>query len=65
MFIALTEYASRNGKDVSAVRKMAIRGGFKTARKSGGTWLIDEAEPYPDHRVKSGKYKKKPDETSK
>lgn len=58
MFVTLTEYARKVGRDANTVRKMAIRGGFTTARKSGGTWLIDEDEPYPDRRVKNGKYKK-------
>lgn len=56
MFISLTEYAKRNGKAPDTARKMALRGGFSTARKIGRDWLIDEAEPYPDKRVKTGRY---------
>lgn len=56
MIIPLSEYARRHGKSTSAARKMAVRGGFSTARKIGHTWLIDDAEEYPDGRVKSGKY---------
>ena len=56
--ISLTEYAKRHNKAASTVRQMALRGGFKTARKVGRDWLIDESEPYPDARVKTGKYKK-------
>ena len=58
MLISLTEYAKRNGKALSSARQMALRGGFQTAQKIGRNWVIDDAEPYPDRRVKAGKYKK-------
>lgn len=58
MLIPLTVYAQRHGKDPATARQMALRGGFKTARKIGRDWLIDDREPYPDRRVKTGKYKK-------
>ncbi len=54
--ISLAEYAANHGKSHVAVRKMAARGGFKTAVKIARNWIIDENEPYPDARVKSGKY---------
>ena len=54
--ITLKEYAERNGKNhISTVQK-AARGGFRTARKIGCQWFIDEDEPFTDGRVKSGKY---------
>ena len=56
MIISLVEYAKRHNKDLDAVRKMALRGSFDTARKLGRDWLIEEDEPYPDRRIKSGKY---------
>ena len=56
MLINLVEYAERNGKKPATARQMALRGGFKTAQKIGRDWLIDDQEPYPDNRVKSGKY---------
>ena len=28
----------------------------ETARKIGRNWVIDDSEPWPDRRVKSGKY---------
>ena len=56
MLISLAEYAARHGKEASTVRQMAERGGFKTARKIGRNWAIEESEPYPDRRIKSGKY---------
>ena len=57
MLISLKEYAERNGKDPATARQMALRGGFQTAQKIGRDWLIDDHEPYPDRRVKTGKYK--------
>lgn len=54
MIISLVEYAKRNGKDPSSARCMAIRGSFKTARKIGRNWVIDEDEVWPDRRYKSG-----------
>jgi len=55
--ISLPEYAKLHGKEESTVRRKALRGGFKTARKIGRNWLIDKNEPYTDNRVTSGKYK--------
>ena len=57
MLISLAEYAQRNGRDPATARQMALRGGFKTAQKIGRDWVIDDQEPYPDRRVKTGKYK--------
>lgn len=62
--ISLVEYAKQNGRSPRAARLMAARGAFKTAQKVGRDWLIDSDEPYPDHRVKSGRYigaRNKPD----
>lgn len=56
MLISLVEYAQKNGKSRSAAFRMAQRGSFQTARKIGRNWVIEESEPYPDNRVKSGKY---------
>jgi hypothetical protein len=56
MLISLAEYAKRHGRAHATVRQMALRGGFKTARKIGRNWVISAGEPYPDNRVKSGKY---------
>ena len=54
--ISLSEYAAKHGKANTTVRQMAERGGFKTAQKIARNWIIDENEPYPDARIKSGKY---------
>lgn len=56
MLISLVEYAARHGKTDSAARRMAVKGGFETAQKIGRNWVIEEDEPYPDKRVKTGKY---------
>lgn len=56
MLISLVEYAARHGKDRSSALRMAQRGRFETAKKIGRNWVIEESEPYPDNRVKSGKY---------
>lgn len=55
--ITLKEYAERIGKPRDTVYHKAIRGGFKTARKLGRDWFIDEDEPYGDRRIKSGNYR--------
>lgn len=52
MLISLAEYAQEHGRDPATVRQMALRGGFQTARKIGRNWVIDDSEPYPDHRRK-------------
>lgn len=54
--ISLTEYAALHGKSPVSVRQMAQRGSFKTAVKIARNWIIDENEPYPDGRIKTGKY---------
>lgn len=58
MLISLVEYAQKHGKDQATARQMALRGGFETARKIGRNWVIDDAEPWPDRRVKTGRYVK-------
>jgi len=54
--ILLSEYAERHNKAQRTVIDMANRGSLKTARKIGRQWFIEEDEPYPDNRIKSGKY---------
>lgn len=65
MPISLTEYAKANGRNPATARQMALRGSFETARKIGRNWVIEDTEPWPDHRVKTGKYKnwRKPKDT--
>ena len=50
MLISLVEYAKIHGRDPATARQMALRGGFKTARKIGRNWVIEDSEPYPDRR---------------
>lgn len=57
MLILLTQYAVLHGKSPATARQMALRGGFQTAKKIGRDWMIDDQEPYPDRRIKTGKYK--------
>lgn len=57
MLISLVEYAEKHGKAPASARALALRGGFQTARKIGRNWVIDDAEPWPDRRVKTGKYR--------
>ena len=54
--ITLKEYAERCGRKLVSVRQKMHRGGFKTARKIGRQYFIDEAEPYVDERIISGAY---------
>lgn len=56
MLISIVEYAQKNKKDPANARQMALRGSFSTARKIGRNWVIDSDEPWPDHRIRSGKY---------
>ncbi len=48
--ISLTEWARRNGIDPSTARHKALKGGFKTARKVGRDWMINENEKKTDNR---------------
>lgn len=56
MLISLAQYAEKHGKCHESARKMAQRGGFRTAQKIGRNWVIDSEEPWPDRRVKTGEY---------
>ena len=57
MLISLAEYAAQHGKAAISARKLAQRGRFEAAQKIGRNWVIDDTEPWPDSRVKSGKYR--------
>lgn len=56
--IPLKEYAERLGKSPDNARQLVRRNSFQTAEKLGRQWFIDPTEPWPDRRVKTGKYKK-------
>ena len=56
MLISIKEYAERNGLRHDNVRHQCQRGSYKTAKKIGRDWLIDENEKDADHRIKTGAY---------
>lgn len=49
-FISIAEYAALHNRAAITVQQKARRGGFKTAKKIGRDWFIDEDEPYEDNR---------------
>ena len=53
--IFLRDYAKKHGKSADAMRQKATRGNFKTAKKYGRDWLIDENEPLVDRRTTNKK----------
>ena len=55
--ISLKEYADRMGMKRDAVYGKYRRGRFQTAQKIGRDVMIDEDEPCPDARIKSGVYR--------
>ena len=55
--ISLVEWAQREGIDPSTARHKAIKGNFKTARKIGRNWVIDDSEERTDLRRKENKEK--------
>lgn len=52
MRVSLAEYAALHGKAPVTVRQMIQRGNLKTAEKIGGSWTVDDGEPYPDNRLR-------------
>lgn len=54
--IPIAQYAERIGLTANAVRRKCLRGTLPGAVKIGRDWLIPADAPYPDSRVKSGKY---------
>jgi len=58
MEVTIVDYARKYGLDPDNVRHRCQRGAYKTARKLGRDWVIDEDEQHVDHRVRSGKYAK-------
>lgn len=57
--IFLRDYAKKHGKTAAAMRIKAERGRFKTAKKFGRDWLIDENEPLIDLRRSNEKEEEK------
>lgn len=56
--IFLRDYAKRHGKTPDAMRIKAERGRFKTTKKLGRDWFIDENEPLIDLRTTNRKKEK-------
>ena len=54
--VPLTEYAESIGKHPDIVRQKILRGTMPGAVKIGRDWFIPRNAPYPDRRIKSGKY---------
>ncbi len=46
--ISLPEYAELHRREPSGIRKMALDGRLKTARKVGGRWRVNKEEPCPE-----------------
>ena len=55
--IPIAKYAEARGLAANSVRHKCIRGTLPGAVKLGRDWFIPADAPYPDARVKSGRYK--------
>ncbi len=64
MLITLKEYCIRHGKNQCTARQRAAKGSFKTVKKIGRDWFIEEDEPWVDNRTGtlSKRWKKKTEE---
>ena len=47
MLISLTEYAKLHDKSSDTLRRLAERGAFRTAKKIGRNWVVENNEEYP------------------
>lgn len=54
--ITLKEYTLIHGGSLRYLRQKAKDGGFKTVKKIGRDWFIDEDEPLQDNRITTGKW---------
>lgn len=54
--IPIAEYAAMMKKATITVADKCRRGALPGARKIGRDWFVPKDAPYPDYRVKSGKY---------
>lgn len=57
MIITLAEYGRIHNCDQGNLRRKAADGAFRTARRLGPIWVIDDKEPYRDRRRKEPKDK--------
>lgn len=54
--IPIAEYAKRIGKATITVADKCRRGSLPGAMKIGRDWFVPKDAPYPDLRIRSGKY---------
>ena len=54
--IPIAEYAAKIGKAPITVADKCRRGNLPGAKKVGRDWFVPADAPYPDLRIKSGKY---------
>lgn len=52
MLITLNDYAKLTGKRTDVLRRKCLNGDFKTAKKIGIQWFIDDKEVFIDKRRK-------------
>ena len=55
--IPLTGYAALIGREPVSVRQKCARGNVPGAVKLGRNWFVPKNAPYPDERVKTGKFR--------
>ena len=51
-YVTIKQYAALYGLQHDSVRHKCLRGGYKTARKMGRDWLIDDNEKPRDLRYR-------------
>ena len=54
--IPIAQYAQQIGKATITVADKCRRGALPGAQKIGRDWFVPKDAPYPDFRIKSGKY---------
>jgi len=52
MLISLKEFADKHGITLDTARQGVLRSRYKTARKIGRNWVIEDSEPHIDNRFK-------------
>lgn len=55
--IPISRYAKAHGLSPVTVQQKCQRGTLPTAVKIGERWFVHPDAPYPDSRVKTGKYR--------
>ena len=52
MLISLKEFADKHGIALDTARQGVLRGRYKTARKIGRNWVIEDTQLHIDNRFK-------------